>query len=73
LPLACDLFSARFDATLGRLNSTNETELCEGGYAVIQPDLFDDLAVFEPKHGRSREMHFATGGGWQGATQGKLR
>ena len=62
-------FRTRFDDSLGRLNGTNETELCKGGYAVIQPDLFDDLAVFEPKHGRSCEMHFATGGSPQGTSE----
>ena len=66
LPLASDFFQNRFGASLERSNGTNETQLREGGYAVIQPDLFDDLAVFEAKHGRSRETHFATGGGRQG-------
>ena len=46
--LARELLSTRFDASLGRSNGTNETKLREGGYAVIQPDLFDDLAVLEP-------------------------
>jgi hypothetical protein len=69
LPLASERLSRRFDASLGRSNGTNETELSEGGYTIIQADLFDDLAVFEAKHGRSREMHFATSCGRQRTSQ----
>jgi hypothetical protein len=42
---------------------------CVCGYTIIQADLFDDLAVFEAKHRRSCEMHFATSCGRQGASQ----
>ncbi len=38
----------------------DQTKLLECLHAVIEPDLLDDLAVFETQHGRSREPHRAT-------------
>ena len=39
------------------LDCCDESELLEGSHAIIEADLFNDLAVFEPQHGRAGEMH----------------
>src|SRR6202171_595461 len=44
---------------LGRL--LDEPELHQGCDAVIKADFLDDLAVLELQHGRSGELHLATG------------
>src|SRR2546426_5131683 len=42
----------------GRLwDCCDESELLEGGHAIIEADFFNDLAIFEPQHGRAGEMH----------------
>src|SRR2546429_3428016 len=38
-----------------------DVELLQGGRAVVQADLFRDLAVLDAEHGNSREAHFPTG------------
>jgi hypothetical protein len=39
------------------LDSLDESKLLEGGHTIIEADLFYDLAVLEPQHGRAGEMH----------------
>src|SRR6202035_557469 len=39
----------------------NKVELGQGRHAVVEANLFDDLAVLELKDGRSGELHLATG------------
>ncbi len=51
------------------LDSANEAELSEGGDAVIESNLFDDLAIFQTQHRRSAEVHPATGGSRQRPNQ----
>ena len=46
-----------------------QTELRQGGDAIVEPDLLDDLAVDQLQHGRSRKLHLAAGVGRQAADQ----
>src|ERR1700722_5272205 len=46
------------EAPRPRLNRFDESELLQGGYAVVQADFLDDLAVFEAEHSRTGEAHF---------------
>src|SRR5215468_12564249 len=39
------------------LDCLDESELLEGGHPIIEADLFNDLALLEPQHGRASEMH----------------
>ena len=43
----------------------DETKLLKRGHAIVQTDLFDDLAVFELQYGRSGEMHLPASCGRQ--------
>jgi NAD(P)-dependent dehydrogenase (short-subunit alcohol dehydrogenase family) len=43
----------------------DQPELCQGRDAIIKPDFLDNLAVRKLQHGRSRELHLATGVGGQ--------
>ena len=45
------------------LGHVDEPQLLQCPDAVVQPYLFDDLAVLEAEHGRTDEMHLPTGGG----------
>src|ERR1700745_4329306 len=46
-------------AASARSGCTHETELLEGGHAVVQTDLLCDLAVLDPKNRHSGEPHLA--------------
>ena len=37
----------------------------QGGHAIVQTDFLRDLAVFDPKHRRSRELHLPARRRWQ--------
>lgn len=41
----------------------DKSKLLQRGHAVVEPDLFDNFAVLQPKHRGSREPHFPTGRG----------
>ena len=44
-----------------RSGSLHKAELRQCRYAIVQADLFDDLSVFEAKHGRAGETHLSAG------------
>src|SRR5260221_4544770 len=44
-----------------RSGSLHKTELRQRRHAIVQTDLFNDLAVFEAKHGRAGEAHLPAG------------
>src|SRR5215468_1983594 len=51
------------------LDGCDESELLEGGHAIIEADLFNDLTVCEPEHSRAGEMHLPPGRGRQCSEQ----
>ena len=51
------------------VDGCDESELLEGGHAIIEANLFHDLAVVEPQHGRAGKMHCPARRGRQRAKQ----
>jgi len=39
----------------------DDSELLQGGHAVVQADFLNDLAIFEAEHGRAGEAHYLAG------------
>ena len=50
-----------------RLRGADETELLQGGDAIVEADFLDDFSVLELQHGGASEFHLAAGIGRQGS------
>src|SRR6266550_8719008 len=62
-------FGSPVGADRERLRGADETELLQGGDAVVEADFLDDFSVLELQHGDASEFHLAAGISRQGSHQ----
>ena len=56
---------ATLTAARSRSDRVDEAQLLQGGHSIVKTDFLRDLAVLDPKHRRSSELHLSARRRWQ--------